>query len=42
MTRRLEDAGYTVVRFGVDPTSWEGIVREYAWVFGVGNASSAG
>lgn len=42
VTRRLEDAGFTVVRFGADRTSWEGVVREYAWVFGPGAASSAG
>lgn len=34
LTRRLEDAGYTVLRFGTDRTEWERIVRDYAWVFG--------
>ncbi|MXW11080.1 MAG: DEAD/DEAH box helicase [Gammaproteobacteria bacterium] len=41
-TRRLEDAGYTVVRFGADRTSWEAVLRDYAWVFGPGTGSSAG
>lgn len=36
LTRRLEDAGYTVLRFGTDRTEWERIVRDYAWVFGRG------
>ena len=40
-TRRLEDAGYTVVRFGTDRTAWERVVRDYAWVFGPGTAPSA-
>ena len=34
--RRLEDAGYTVVRFPVDKSSWPDIVDSYAWVFGPG------
>ena len=42
VTRRLEDAGFTVVRFGVDRASWEGVLLQYAWVFGPGTASSAG
>ncbi len=41
LTRRLEDAGYTVLRFGTDRMEWERIVRDYAWVFGPG-ASPAG
>ena len=41
VTRRLEDAGYTVVRFGKDRTTWERVLRDYAWVFGPGTASSA-
>ncbi len=40
LTRRLGDAGYTVLRFGTDRTAWERIVRDYAWVFGPG-ASAA-
>ena len=36
LTRRLIDAGYTVLRFGTDRTEWERIVRDYAWVFGPG------
>jgi very-short-patch-repair endonuclease len=34
-TARLEDGGYTVVRFG-DPTSWDGVLRDYSWIFGEG------
>ena len=34
ITRRLEDAGYTVVRFPADRSRWERIADEYAWVFG--------
>ena len=41
VTRRLEDAGYTVVRFGTDRTSWGDVLRDYAWVFGPGTASAA-
>ncbi len=40
VTRRLHDAGLTVVRFDEDRTSWARVVDEYAWVFGPG-ASSA-
>ena len=42
VTRRLEDAGYTVVRFGKDRGSWERVLRDYAWVFGPGADSSTG
>lgn len=31
---RLQDAGYSVVRFSTDKPSWPDIVRRYAWVFG--------
>ena len=34
--RRLTDAGYTVVRFPADRSSWPDIAASYAWVFGVG------
>ena len=34
ITRRLEDAGLTVVRFSHDRATWEGIAQEYSWVFG--------
>ena len=40
LTRRLEDAGYTVLRFGTDRTAWERVVRDYAWVFGSGTATA--
>jgi len=41
VTRRLEDAGFTVVRFTEDRTSWGQIVDEYAWVFGPGTSSAS-
>ena len=34
-TSRLEDGGYTVVRFA-EPEGWEAVLREYAWIFGEG------
>ena len=34
--RRLADAGYTVVRFPANQSSWPEIVGRYAWVFGPG------
>ena len=37
ITRRLEDAGFTVVRFTEDLSSWNRILSEYAWVFGSGH-----
>ena len=36
ITRRLEDAGLTVVRFGINRSSWETTMAEYAWIFGQG------
>ncbi len=36
ITRQLEDAGYTVVRFTEDQSSWQSILDEYAWIFGSG------
>ena len=41
VTRRLHDAGLTVVRFDEDRTSWDRVVDEYAWVFGPGATSAA-
>ncbi len=38
LTRRLEDAGYTVVRFTEDCKSWKSVVKKYGWVFGPGNS----
>ena len=35
-TMRLEDGGYTVVRFTWDKTKWEGIAKKHSWVFGKG------
>ena len=41
VTRRLHNAGLTVVRFDEDRTSWGRVVDEYAWVFGPGASSAA-
>ena len=35
VTARLEDGGYTVVRFA-DPAGWDDVLREYSWIFGEG------
>ena len=40
--RRLADAGYTVVRFPADRSSWPDIVGRYAWVFGPGALTTSG
>lgn len=34
ITRRLEDAGYTVIRFPKEQTAWPALLAEYAFVFG--------
>lgn len=34
ITQRLEEAGFTVVRFPVDQSKWDEIVARYSWVFG--------
>ena len=34
---RLEDAGYTVIRFGPDPSTWQAVLSTFAWVFGAGS-----
>lgn len=39
--QRLQDAGYTVVRFPPHRSGWIGIVQEYAWVFGHGEERTA-
>ena len=36
LDQRLEDAGFTVVRFDTDEKSWERIVAKYSWIFGQG------
>ncbi len=40
VTRRLEDAGFTVVRFTENSESWGLVVDEFGWVFGPGTASA--
>ena len=42
INRRLEDSGYTVVRFPPDRSAWDDIAREYAWVFGTGKVPTNG
>lgn len=37
ITSRLEDGGFTVVRFPANRGLWDGILDEYAWVFGPGH-----
>ncbi len=39
VTRRLEVAGYTVVRFTDDLATWPVIVDKFSWVFGPGTSS---
>lgn len=39
ITKRLEDAGFTVVRFATDKASWIEIIAHHAWVFGPGAGS---
>ena len=39
ITRRLEDAGFTVVRFDTGRPTWQSKMDEYAWVFGQGRDS---
>ncbi len=41
VTRRLEEAGYTVVRFSENSTSWNPVVKQYGWVFGPGVTTAA-
>ena len=36
ITGRLEDAGFTVIRFNTDQGLWRRITSDYAWVFGTG------
>ena len=42
VTRRLEDAGFTVVRFTENRESWNRIVDKYAWVFRPPSSSASG
>ena len=39
ITQRLENAGYTVVRFPVQKAAWEDLIGNYRWVFGPGKSS---
>ena len=42
ITQRLEEAGYTVVRFPADRDEWPSIVEAYAWIFGTGQTATEG
>ena len=36
ITQRLEDAGFTVVRFTTNKATWKAVIDKFAWVFGPG------
>lgn len=36
ITQRLENAGFTVVRFPLPQDKWDDVIRNYQWVFGSG------
>lgn len=38
ITRRLEDAGFTVIRFPKERAAWPVIIQQYSDIFGVGKA----
>ncbi len=38
ITNRLVDAGFTVIRFPVERSTWPGIVAKYSWLFGTGKS----
>ena len=42
ITQRLEEAGYTVVRFPADRDEWPSIAETYAWIFGTGQTAAEG
>ncbi|MYD41519.1 MAG: DEAD/DEAH box helicase [Acidimicrobiia bacterium] len=42
ITRRLQDAGFTVARFGDEPAEWDKTIADYAWVFGAGHGTQGG
>ena len=42
VTRRLENAGFSVARFPTERARWDEIVGEYAWVFGTGHPAEEG
>ncbi len=37
ITQKLTDAGYTVVRFDKDKSTWRDLLKKYAWAFGTGS-----
>jgi len=39
ITSRLEDAGFTVIRFTNEKSAWREILARHSWVFGTGTAS---
>ncbi|QSR89204.1 DEAD/DEAH box helicase [Methylacidiphilum caldifontis] len=41
ITARLEDAGYTVIRFPADQKSWPEILSRYRWLFGSTDTSAS-
>jgi len=42
ITTRLEGAGFTVIRFTTEKSTWPEILAQYGWVFGAGSAESKG
>jgi superfamily II DNA/RNA helicase len=40
ITSRLEDAGFTVIRFTTDKKAWPEILAHYGWVFGAGSGNA--
>jgi very-short-patch-repair endonuclease len=34
ITDKLQDAGYTVIRFGINKHEWDKILTAYSWLFG--------
>jgi len=41
ITSRLEDAGFTVIRFTTDKNAWPEILAQYGWVFGSGSGGAS-
>lgn len=39
ITSRLEEAGFTVIRFTTDKSTWPEILAQYVWVFGAGSGN---
>jgi superfamily II DNA/RNA helicase len=42
IAQKLENAGFTVIRFTTDKTTWPEIIARHAWAFGPGSDGSSG